>query len=74
MNLHIKLKHNGGNKTDREKIAKSIVYAKATGLNLPTDQLTANLNLPPGIIYTVAEQAGVNLDKKLLEKMEQELR
>ena len=33
--MHIKLKHNGGNKTDREKIAKSLVYAKATGLNLP---------------------------------------
>ena len=27
LNLHIKIKHNGGNKTDREKIAKSIVYA-----------------------------------------------
>jgi hypothetical protein len=30
--------------------------------------------LPPGIIYSVAEQAGVNLDHDLLEKMEQELR
>ena len=29
LNLHIKIKHNGGNKTDREKIAKSIVYHKA---------------------------------------------
>lgn len=37
LNLHIKLKHNGGNKTDREKIAKSLVYARATGLNLPTE-------------------------------------
>jgi hypothetical protein len=25
LNLHIKIKHNGGNKTDREKNAKSIV-------------------------------------------------
>jgi hypothetical protein len=32
LNLHIKIKHNGGNKTDREKIAKSMVYAKVTGL------------------------------------------
>jgi hypothetical protein len=54
LNLHIKLKHNGGNKTDREKIAKSLVYAKATGINLPTE-LTTQLNLPPGIIYTAAE-------------------
>lgn len=37
LNLHIKLKHNGGNKTDREKIAKSLVYANAKGLNLPVE-------------------------------------
>lgn len=30
LNLHIKLKHNGGNKTDREKIAKSILCAQQT--------------------------------------------
>ena len=54
LNLHIKLKHNGGNKTDREKIAKSLVYAKATGLNLPIE-LTASLNLPPGSIESAAE-------------------
>jgi hypothetical protein len=54
LNLHIKLKHNGGNKTDREKIAKSLVYAKASGINLPTETLTAQLNLPPGIIYSAA--------------------
>lgn len=41
---------------------------------MPIEQLTANLNLPPGIIYSVAEQAGVNLDHQLLEKMEQDLR
>ena len=34
LNLHIKIKHNGGNKTDREKIAKSIVYAKANGYEI----------------------------------------
>lgn len=41
MNLHIKLKHNGGNKTDREKIAKSLVYANAKGLNFPIEQLVS---------------------------------
>lgn len=35
LNLHIKIKHGGGNKTDREKIAKSIVFAKANGMNIP---------------------------------------
>ena len=74
LNLHIKLKHNGGNKTDREKIAKSLVYAKATGMNLPTEQLTAQLNLPPGIIYQAAESAGITLDDHSLKKMEDELR
>ena len=34
LNLHIKIKHNGGNKTDREKIAKSIVYHKANGIEI----------------------------------------
>jgi hypothetical protein len=32
LNLHIKIKHNGGNKTDREKLAKSLVYCKAKGI------------------------------------------
>lgn len=31
LNLHIKRKHNGGNKTDREKIAKSLLFYKAKG-------------------------------------------
>jgi len=70
--LHIKLKHNGGNKTDREKIAKSLVYAKATGLNLPIE-ITASLNLPPGSIEFAAEQTGVTLDRSLLLKMEEDL-
>ncbi len=73
LNLHIKLKHNGGNKTDREKIAKSLVYAKASGINLPTETLT-QLNLPPGIIYSAATQVGVSLDNAFLKKMEDELK
>lgn len=47
LNLHIKIKHNGGNKTDREKIAKSIVFAKAHRIDIP-DKL--DVNLPPGLI------------------------
>jgi len=72
LNLHIKLKHNGGNKTDREKIAKSLVYAKASGLNIPIE--ITSLNLPPGSIATAAEQVGVSIDKALLKKMEDDLR
>ena len=72
MNLHIKLKHNGGNKTDREKIAKSLVYAKAQGLNIPIE--ITSLNLPPGSIESAAEQVGLSIDKNMLQKMEEELR
>jgi len=53
LNLHIKGKHNGGNKTDREKLAKSLVYCKAKGIMIP-DQL--EVNLPPGIVKKAAEQ------------------
>jgi transcription elongation factor Elf1 len=74
LNLHIKLKHNGGNKTDREKIAKSLVYANAKGLNLPVEQLTQQLNLPPKIVYTAAESVGVDLDSKVLKSLEESLR
>ena len=30
-NLHIKIKHNGGSKTDRERLAKTLAIAYATG-------------------------------------------
>lgn len=56
VNLHIKNKHNGGNKTDREKLAKSLVYCKAKGLNVP-DKL--EINLPPQIVH----QAAVDISK-----------
>lgn len=55
LNLHIKIKHNGGNKTDREKIAKSIVYAKASGISLPNEIICQSVNLPPGSIEQAAE-------------------
>lgn len=32
LNLHIKIKHNGGNKTDREKLAKNLIIAHDKGL------------------------------------------
>jgi hypothetical protein len=53
MNLHIKIKHNGGNKTDREKLAKSLVYCKAKGINIPGN---LEVNLPPGIVSKAAKQ------------------
>jgi len=44
--LHIKIKHNGGNKTQREKFAKDIFLAKLQGKEKPI----VELNLPPGYL------------------------
>lgn len=53
-NLHIKIKHNGGSKTDREKLAKNLVlaYANQTMSNEIIDSV--DLNLPPGVITKMA--------------------
>lgn len=53
LNLHIKRKHNGGNKTDREKKAKALIIRLAKGHDV-IDQL--DLNLPPGIIRKVSKE------------------
>jgi hypothetical protein len=69
LNLHIKIKHNGGNKTDREKIAKSIVIAKVNGLEL-SDEIQMNLNLPPGSLEKAAQSLNVDIDHNCLQKLE----
>mmetsp|Transcript_14968 Transcript_14968/g.14559 ORF Transcript_14968/g.14559 Transcript_14968/m.14559 type:complete len:139 (-) Transcript_14968:514-930(-) len=51
LNLHIKIKHNGGNKTDREKLAKHLVYAKYQGFIIPEN---LEVNLPPGSVEKAA--------------------
>lgn len=75
-NLHIKIKHNGGSKTDREKMAKMLVEAFAE------DKLTneiidsVDLNLPPGVITKMAQKRGL-VDKvnevELLETINRRL-
>ena len=70
--MHIKIKHNGGNKTDREKIAKSIVFAKANGIVI-SDELALQVNLPPGSIEKAADQLGVNLDSQSIGKLEDKI-
>lgn len=67
--MHIKIKHNGGNKTDREAIAKSIVIAKVNGMTL-TDEFSMNVNLPPGSLQKAAELLNVELEGKCLQKLE----
>lgn len=73
MNLHIKIKHGGGNKTDREKIAKSIVFAKANGMNMSPESLVGDLNLPPGAVEKAAQAVGVKLDDESIKKLEADL-
>ena len=68
--MHIKIKHNGGNKTEREKLAKSLVYAKANGLQI-SDNL--DVNLAPGSIMRAAEEVGVKIEKEMLMKLENDL-
>lgn len=65
LNLHIKIKHNGGNKTDREKIAKSIVIAKVNGMTI-TEEFQMNLNLPPGSLQKAAQMLNVDIDRNSL--------
>ena len=61
-NLHIKIKHNGGSKTDREKLAKTLVKAFAKG-ELTNEIIdSVDLNLPPGVITKMAQKSGL-IDK-----------
>ncbi len=69
LNLHIKIKHNGGNKTDREKIAKSIVIAKVNGIQI-VDEIKMNFNLPPGCLEKAAQSLNVQIDRTSLKKLE----
>ena len=58
MNLHIKIKHLGGNKTEREKAAKHIVWCHAqpgANYNINVKEILAKINLPPGSIKDAAE-------------------
>jgi hypothetical protein len=61
-NLHIKIKHNGGSKTDRERLAKTLVkaFASKTLTNEIIDSV--DLNLPPGVITKMAQKSGL-IDK-----------
>ena len=71
--MHIKIKHGGGNKTDREKIAKSIVFAKANGINMSAESLVGDLNLPPGAVEKAAQAVGIKIDEDAIKKLEADL-
>lgn len=58
----MKLKHNAGSKTEREKLAKSLVWAISTGSDLQS-AVPSNINLPPGTIEKAAESLGVKIEE-----------
>jgi hypothetical protein len=62
LNLHMKIKHNAGSKTEREKVAKQMAYAisKGSQVLIPT-----KIALPPGIIEKTAIQLGLTSDPML---------
>jgi hypothetical protein len=57
LNLHMKLKHEGGNKTDREKLAKSLVLSYTNSKPYPQ----ISLNLPPGALDEEAKKMNIEL-------------
>lgn len=64
LNLHVKIKHGGGNKTDREKMAKTLVLLKLKGQEIPV----VNINLPPGVLEQAALEANVEMsDEQFVE-------
>ena len=74
LNLHIKIKHNGGSKTDREKLAKTIIVAFMKG-NLTQVIDKIDLNLPPGTISKAAKKYGLTdqVENQVLQQIYQRL-
>ena len=63
-NLHIKIKHNGGTKTERERLAGLLCEAykrlNEDGTQIPQDIIDQiDVNLPPGIITSTAQKSGL---------------
>ena len=70
----MKLKHNAGSKTDREKAAKQLVWAIQQGQDVPSQTLEG-INLPPGTLDKAAQILGVDIkqgssDQQILKKLQ----
>lgn len=61
----MKLKHNGGNKTDREKLAKSLVLAYANSKPYPAIEI----NLPLRVIQEESKKLSFNLSGEKLKEI-----
>jgi hypothetical protein len=58
LNLHMKIKHAAGSKTDREKYARDLVVAIRGGADLSAADLEAMKTLPPGLLEECAKEIG----------------
>lgn len=61
----MKLKHNGGNKTDREKLAKALVMSFVHSKALPA----IDINLPFNVIEEESNKLNLNLTKEKLKEL-----
>lgn len=69
LNLHMKLKHGGGNKTDREKLAKNIVLSFTNNKPFPV----ICLNLPHGAILEEARKLNIELSHEHIQMLEKKV-
>lgn len=63
LNLHLRLKHNAGSKTEREKAAKQLVFALKSGQDFPVSEFQ-KIKLPPGTLEKAAYQLGFEVFPK----------
>ena len=54
----MKIKHNAGSKTDREKFAREVVISIRAGQDLTEELLEGVSGLPPGLLEQSAQELG----------------
>ena len=70
----MKLKHNAGSKTEREKLAKTLALSYQNGGSDAPTLEKLEINLPPGIIEKAVKSLGVQLSKDVLLQKDLEIK
>jgi hypothetical protein len=73
LNLHLKRKHNGGSKTDREDTTRGLLQFYSEGKRMPHDQLLKLKNIPPCLIGEIQEKHGILISDASLRALEQDI-
>jgi len=63
----MKLKHQGGNKTDREKLAKTMVICFSNNKAYPD----VPINLPPGVLLEEARKLNMELSSDQARELQE---